>query len=59
MLDNSTVQFLVLLGIIILVKKFGFTAIGFRKIIKGYLEVTEDQKRKIRITVKEYFDIVL
>lgn len=51
MLDNNTVQFLVLLGIIILVKKFGFTAIGFRKIIKGYLEVTEDQKRKIRITV--------
>ena len=49
---DDLIQILILLGIIIFVKKFGFTVIGLRKLIKGYIDVTENPNRKIVLTVK-------
>ena len=50
---SEIIQVLILLGIIIFVKKMGLMTFGRRKKMKSYISVTENEKRKIMLTVEE------
>ena len=50
---SEIIQVLILLGIIIFVKKMGLRTFGRRKKMKSYISVTENEKRKIMLTVEE------
>ena len=52
MLRNDIIHLLILLGIFIFVKKLGLIGYGRRKKVKSYIYVTENERRKIILTVK-------
>ena len=52
-MGSEIIQVLILLGIIIFVKKMGLMTFGRRKKMKSYVSVTENEKRKIMLTVEE------
>jgi hypothetical protein len=52
MLENSIVQILFLVLFIVFIKKFGLTTYGRRRKIRNYIDVVENEKRKILIKVK-------
>lgn len=52
MLENSVVQILFLILFIAFIKKFGLTTYGRRRKIRNYIDVAENEKRKIMIKVK-------
>ena len=52
-MGSEIIQVLILLGIIIFVKKMGLMTFGRRKKMKSYISVTENEKRKIMLTVEE------
>ena len=52
-MESEIIQVLILLGIIIFVKKMGLMTFGRRKKMKSYISVTENEKRKIMLTVEE------
>ncbi|MDO5089423.1 MAG: hypothetical protein Q4D53_06515 [Leptotrichiaceae bacterium] len=50
---SDLLQLLLLVGILIFIKKSGLTVYGVRRKIKSYTDVTENEKRKILITVRK------
>ena len=57
MIGNNIIQILFLILIIIFIKKFGLTTYGRRRKIRSYIDVTENEKRKIilRVKIKKFF----
>lgn len=52
MVESNIIQILLLILIIVLIKKLGLTTYGRRRKINGYINIAENEKRKILITVK-------
>ena len=57
MIGNNIIQILFLIFIIIFIKKFGLTTYGRRRKIRSYIDVTENEKRKIllKVKIKKFF----
>ena len=57
MIGNNIIQILFLILIIIFIKKFVLTTYGRRRKIRSYIDVTENEKRKIilRVKIKKFF----
>ena len=57
MIGNNIIQILFLIFIIIFIKKFGLTTYGRRRKIRSYIDVAENEKRKIllKVKIKKFF----
>lgn len=52
MVESNIIQILLLILIIVFIKKLGLTTYGRRRKINSYINIAENEKRKILITVK-------
>ncbi|RRD40601.1 hypothetical protein EII29_01270 [Leptotrichia sp. OH3620_COT-345] len=50
---RDIIQILLMLVMIFILKKSGFTIYGMKRKIKGYIKVTENENRKILITIRK------
>ena len=52
-MDRELLKTLIIFIILIVIKRYGFTIMGFRKVVKSYVDVTSNEKGRILLTVNK------